>query len=115
MRKKNQSNDPEKKWISFFRYLLRIEFKTEAGKINYRFGILLFIISFFLLVKDSIVEIINALIESFAPNPSSILNENISLVLLLIFIFLFFVFCILVISMSDRLINRMNKEIENIE
>ncbi|MGN6710707.1 hypothetical protein [Anaerocolumna jejuensis] len=113
MGRKGDSKDSESNWISFFKYLVKIEFKTDAGKVNYRFGIVMFVISFFLLVKDSLIEIISTIIQAFSPSPNSILNENINVMLLLVLIFSFFIFCVLVISKSDKLREKIDKEIES--
>jgi hypothetical protein len=97
--KKNKKQSKKEEWMNFYKNLIRVELDTDAGKINFRFGIALVVLCLILAVKDWIMELANISIILMG---KEVPKESVNITLMFISIVCFFILCILMLLISDN-------------
>lgn len=108
---KTKKENKEKKWLAFFKYLVKIELSTDAGKVNFRAGVGLIVLCLVLTAKNWIMEILNI---AAVMSGHGILHEATNAMLMFVLIVVFFILCVLLLVISDNKKNGINDEISKI-
>lgn len=109
-----KKNKKEEKKIEIIKDIIRLEFKTDSGKVNFFFAVILGLLCITLTKKEWILAAIH-LIGSFAleiwgKSSSSIVYESTNNIVIFLLFILVIVICIFTIREMEKSIARANGE-----